>query len=391
MRRIDVAKPVLRADEMGLVCVAVPAGAGVGRDLDPRKLGLALLDRLLLVVGIDENVEIGREVLALERQHVVDVRIHLEVGIGDRFLPQLFPFGRKRLWLPFLLMGRGIDLQEKPKEVDDPAGILVAKAAGFAIGAARIERKDRLEVRRLQLRRHQLLGAEAGYAHHPDIAVAPGLRRDPFDEIVAVERARSAAFRLADAAGISDHVHVAARDEKAGVAGFRRSGPQHRPCRMRQGSLRQLGALQVLVVDRKGQERRELVRRFRSIDIDGDLDAVAHGHEQILLRDHPGIAWCAAVPDRRPLSGQREFKSPVGRRVVRHEANSSIPHSHYARMRLIGAASNRIDKDEGAGSRYRPGVHGPPAAPRDIQRERLRCSSCGGTYHGKAATRQAPR
>ena len=215
MRRVDVAKPVLRADEMGLVGVAVPARAGIGRDLDLRKLGLALLDRFFLVVGVDENVEIGREMLALERQHVVDVRIHLEVGIGDRLLPQLFPLGRQRLRLPLLLMGRRIDLQQKSKQVDDAAGIFVAKAAGIAVGAARIERKDRLEVGRLLLRRHELLGAEAGNADHADIAVAPGLGRDPFDQIVAVERARAAGFRLADAARIADHMDVAARRRRS--------------------------------------------------------------------------------------------------------------------------------------------------------------------------------
>src|SRR5207245_5338870 len=118
-------------------------------------------------------------------------------------------------------MRRGVDLKQKPKQMDDTARILVAEAAGFAIRAARIERKDRLEMRRVELRRHELLGAEAGNAHHPHIAVAPGLPRNPFDQIVAVERARAAAFRFADAARISDDVHVATPDEKARVAGFR--------------------------------------------------------------------------------------------------------------------------------------------------------------------------
>ena len=159
--RVDVAKPVLGANEMGLVAVAVPARAGIGRNLDLGELGLALLDRVLLVVGVDENVEIGREVLSLEREHVVDVRVHLEVGIGDRLLPQLFPLRRQRLGLPFLLMSGSIDLQQESKEVDDAAGIFVAKAAGIAVGAAWVEWEDRLEMRRLQLRRHELFGAEA--------------------------------------------------------------------------------------------------------------------------------------------------------------------------------------------------------------------------------------
>src|SRR5262245_17963043 len=115
VRRLDVAKPILRAVEMGLVGVAVPARAGIGGDVDLGELGLAFLDRRLLVVGIDENVEIGREVLAFESQHVGDVRILLEFGMGDRLLPQLFPCRRKRLRLSFLLMSRGIDLPQKPE------------------------------------------------------------------------------------------------------------------------------------------------------------------------------------------------------------------------------------------------------------------------------------
>src|SRR5262249_59836196 len=97
-----------------------------------RKLGLACLDCRLLVVGIDENVEISREMLALEREHVVDVRIYPEVGIGDRLLPELFPLQRQRLGLALLLMRRGIDLQQEAEEMEGSAGIFVAEPASFA-------------------------------------------------------------------------------------------------------------------------------------------------------------------------------------------------------------------------------------------------------------------
>src|SRR5258708_13188971 len=100
-------------------------------------------------------------------------------------------------------MRRGIDLQQKPKQMDDAARILVAEAAGFAIGAARIERKDRLEMRRIELRRHELLGAEAGNAHHPHIAVAPGLPCNPFDQIVAVQPPPTPSFPFTDPARLS--------------------------------------------------------------------------------------------------------------------------------------------------------------------------------------------
>src|SRR5262249_4381317 len=234
-------------------------------------------------------------------------------------------------------MRRGIDLQQKPKQMDDAPGIFVAEPTGLAIGAARIERKDRLEMRRIELRRHQLFSAEAGNAHHPHIAVAPGLPRNPFDQIVAVERARAAGLRFADAAGISDHVHIATPDEKARVAGLRRTGPQHRPRRMRQRRLGDLGALQVLVVDRESQEGRELVGRVRAIDVDRDLDAVAHRHEHVLLGDHAGIGPCTIIVDRYTLAGQREVK---GRRL-RHCCLAL--RSHRCRSSGLGAVPTRRD------------------------------------------------
>ena len=90
------------------------------------------------------------------------------------------------------------------------AWILLAEAAQRAVSAARIEREDRLERRRLLLGDVELLGAEAGNADHADLAVAPGLPRDPLDQVVAVEFARSTAFRLADGARGADDMHIAA-------------------------------------------------------------------------------------------------------------------------------------------------------------------------------------
>jgi hypothetical protein len=171
-------------------------------------------------------------------------------------------------------------------------------------GSGRIERKDRLEVRRLELRRHELLGAEAGYADHAHVAVAPGLGRNPFDEIVAVEGARAAAFRLADTARIADYVHVAARDQIAGVAGLRRTGPQHRPGRMGQRCLRRLGPLQVLVVDRESEQGGELIRRVRTVDVDRDFHAVAHRHQHVLLGDDAGMGRRPVIFDGGALARQ---------------------------------------------------------------------------------------
>ena len=111
------------------------------------------------------------------------------------------------------------------EQMDDAAGIFVAEAAELAIGAARVEREDGVQMRRLFLGHRKLLGAEAGNADHADVTVAPRLRRDPFDQVVAVPFARAAAFGLADAARRADDMHVTARDEKFGVAGLHRPGP----------------------------------------------------------------------------------------------------------------------------------------------------------------------
>ncbi len=111
------------------------------------------------------------------------------------------------------------------EQMDDAAGILVAEAAELAIGAARVEREDRFEMRRLLFGDRELLGAETGNADHADIAVAPGLHRDPLDQIVAIPLARPAAFGFADATRRADDVNVTARHEEFGIAGLHRPGP----------------------------------------------------------------------------------------------------------------------------------------------------------------------
>ena len=155
---------------------------------------------------------------------------------------------------PLVLMHRREMADQIAEQMNDAARIFVAEAAKLAVGAARIERKDRLQMRRLLLGDGELLGAEAGNADHADIAVAPRLRRDPFDQIVAVPFARAAAFRFADAARRADHVHIAARDEEFGIAGLHRAGPQRRPGRLRRQRRRHVGALKVLVVDGEGEQ-----------------------------------------------------------------------------------------------------------------------------------------
>ena len=223
--RDDIGEIALRTVEVGLVRVAVPAGAGIDRHLDLGEIGLAALDHLFLVVGIDQQIEIGRHVLAFLRQQIEHVRIHAVVGIGHRLAPVGLPGLGQLPGRPLVLMDGGEMADQIAEQVQHAARIFLAEAAQHAIGTARVEREDCLEMRGLLLSDVKLLGAEAGNADHADIAVAPGLGGDPFDQVVAVPFARAAAFRLADAARRADHMHVAARGQEMGVAGFLRTGP----------------------------------------------------------------------------------------------------------------------------------------------------------------------
>ena len=64
---------------------------------------------------------------------------------------------------------------EVAEEVHDAAGVLLAEAAERAVGAARVEREDRLEARRVLARDVDLLRTEPGDADHADVPVAPRL------------------------------------------------------------------------------------------------------------------------------------------------------------------------------------------------------------------------
>jgi hypothetical protein len=192
------------------------------------------------------------------------------------------------------------------EEVQHAAGIFLAEAAKHTERTARVEREDRLQVRRLLLGDVELLGAETGDADHADIAVAPGLLRDPFDQVVAVPLAVAVAVGLADPARRADDMHVAARDEVLRVAGLQRASPERRPGRLRRQRGRHIRALQVLVVDSEGQQDRQLLRGIGPVDIDAEIDAVAHGHQDVLFRDHAGMARRPVIGDRHAVAGPRQ-------------------------------------------------------------------------------------
>ena len=247
------------------------------------------------IVRIDQHIVIRRHVLAFLRDQIVDVRIHLVVGIVHGLAPHRLALRRQWAGRALVLMHRREMADQIAEQVDDAAGIFVAEAAELAIGAARIEREDGAQMRRLFLGDGKLLGAEAGNADHADLAVAPRLRRDPLDQVVAIPFARAAAFGLADAARRADDMDIAARHEELGIAGLHRPGPQRRPGRLRRQRRRHVGALKILVVDGKGEQRREFAGRLGAIDVDADFDAVAHRHHDVHVACDRGDCRLAVV------------------------------------------------------------------------------------------------
>jgi hypothetical protein len=159
----------------------------------------------------------------------------------------------------------------------------IVDAALVADVAVEIDRAvalaDAPEVRRLRAGGLILAPAEVGIADHADIAVAPRLRRDPLDEIVAVGalllvEPLPLAFGEAAAAALCDHVHVALGDVERGRARLDGVAPVRRL------------ALVVVRVGRARQQRRIAAVLLRRVDIGGKANAVAHGDADVLFEPH---------------------------------------------------------------------------------------------------------
>src|SRR5271169_1522319 len=105
--------------------------------------------------------------LSLLRQDVLEIRIHLEIGIRHCVAKQ-----RLLLWRQFSrhatrLVHRAEDVEKIRKTVENAAGIEVAKAEHAAVGAASVVRKDRLESRMALGRGPPLFARVAGNSDHP--------------------------------------------------------------------------------------------------------------------------------------------------------------------------------------------------------------------------------
>lgn len=118
-----------------------------------------------------------------------------------------------------------------------------------------------------------LHGPEIGDADHADVAVAPGLGGDPFDEVVGVLAegdptgvvvADVLAVGVTGAADVADDVDVVLGDDAGDVAGFDAAVPHGAGAALQRGG--QGEGLEFLAVGAQGDQ----------------LDAVPHGDPQVL-------------------------------------------------------------------------------------------------------------
>ena len=161
------------------------------------------------------------------------------------------------------------------------------------IGGA-FPRNDRLERRRIEVGDPPLVHRVIGNTVEADLAIAPRLRRRPFDGVIEVDRFRGGpgfmlAGRLAAAARIDAHAGIALRHPPQRVDRL----PVHvfvalfLEVRWRHPEL-------VLLVWAEVEDRRHFFCALRTEDVGHQFGAVAHRHFDILM-DHHGIGGDISV------------------------------------------------------------------------------------------------
>ena len=146
-----------------------------------------------------------------------------------------------------------------------------------------LPRDHRLQRRRLKIGDEPLVDGVVGDAREPDMAVAPRLRRGPFDGIVEIdrlgERPRLAlARRLARAAAVDAHRGVTARHPPFGRDGL--------PVHVRRGFFLQVRRRHpelVLLVRTEIEDRREFAAVVRPEHVRFQFRAVAHRHVDVFF------------------------------------------------------------------------------------------------------------
>ena len=120
-------------------------------------------------------------------------------------------------------------------------------------------------------------------------------------------------------------MHIAARYEELGIAGFRVAEPERRPGRLRRKILRQFVSLQLLGMNAEGKQHRKPARRIGPIDIDHDSDAVAHRHRDILVADDPCVLRRPLIIGRRLVARGEKLLGGAGVVVFHAELRSDLP------------------------------------------------------------------
>src|SRR6266700_2109400 len=243
--------------------------------------------------------------LTLEAQQMEEVRIHPIVGIAHRLPPQLIARGRQLGGCALGPVRAGEVILQIAERMDHATRIFLVETAKVPIGAARIVREYSLEIRWMLPGRMELLGGVSADPDHADIAVTPGLPRDPLDQIVAIPEPRATVAGFPHAARRTDHVDVAARHEKARVAGLHMADPEGRPCWLRRKRSRILGSLNLLAVRGKGKEYGEFARRLGAVHVDNDANSIAHRHGNVALDRDRRVFRHAVIAGRKLVAGKQ--------------------------------------------------------------------------------------
>ena len=93
-------------------------------------------------------------------------------------------------------------------------------------------------------------------------------------------------FRLGRAPRLRDHMDIAVGDEAPGVARLDRTEPERRVSRLRRQYIRDVGPLNILIVQRLRIQHWISARRIRAVDIDRKPSTVPHGDTDVPLLDH---------------------------------------------------------------------------------------------------------
>jgi hypothetical protein len=141
-----------------------------------------------------------------------------------------------------------------------------------------------------------LLAGITGDADHSDLAVRPRLLRDPFDQIVVIRiLVAIVPFGLGGSPRLRDHVYVAVCDEASRIACLDGTEPQRCVGGLRRQYVRDVRALNVLVMQRRGIKHGVLARLVRSIDVHRQPRAISHGDTDIPLLDHRFVSTVFAA------------------------------------------------------------------------------------------------